>query len=274
MVIHEVLLLTRSIVAVGIVISSLEVLFSWRFYQRGELFHFAIPVMRSGASGVPRWVLDGASIVYWAAATRLFCAFTLLLPRVPPFVRGMCALVVLISMAIQTAAARRGDDGADQMAKIVVAAVAGAYLLPSSTTAAVVAACFIAAQAVLAYFCSGVIKCTSAEWRSGRALATIMSMRLFGPLQIGRWLRAHRAWSRTLSWALIAWECLFPLVLLAPPRAVALLIGIGILFHVAAALIMGLNTFLWSFTGTYPCIVFVNSLLHSRSSIVQALSGA
>jgi hypothetical protein len=37
---------------------------------------------------------------------------------------------------------------------------------------------------------------------------------------------------------------------------VAVFAVLGILFHVANAVIMGLNTFVWAFVETYPAILF------------------
>jgi hypothetical protein len=48
----------------------------------------------------------------------------------------------------------------------------------------------------------------------------------------------------------------FPLARAFGATGVAVFAVLGILFHVANAVIMGLNTFVWAFVATYPAILF------------------
>lgn len=179
-------------------------------------------------------------------------------------IAGWAALCVLTSAFVGMRWYRRvGGDGADQMAGIVlVAAVLTAPALPGDVRVTLGAG-FIAAQAVLAYSTSGIAKLISPVWRDGTGLVGILSTVDHGAPALGHWLSSHRAFSKVASWGTIGFECAFVLVLvLSPPLAAALLLA-GILFHVACAVFMGLNSFLWAFPATYPCIWFVAEMIRS-----------
>jgi hypothetical protein len=65
-----------------------------------------------------------------------------------------------------------------------------------------------------------------------------------------------------LAWSVILTECLFAVALLTPfPITLAILIG-GAAFHIMSGLVMGLNTFIWSFVATYPAILWVQARVH------------
>jgi hypothetical protein len=188
----------------------------------------------------------------------------LIIPGVSSAMRVTCALLTLFGLGVQTAFSRSGNDGADQMAKIVLGGAAAGFLLPQSPDVAEMAVLFVAAQAGLAYGVSGVMKISSPEWRSGHALAEVMSTRLFGCDALGRWLTTHRGWSVAASWILMSWECLFPLSLAGRPWMMAVMLAVGVLFHALSAFLMGLNTFFWSFVGTYPSLMVINYTLNGN----------
>lgn len=61
---------------------------------------------------------------------------------------------------------------------------------------------------------------------------------------------------RILSLTVILFECLFPLVLILPKEFVLAFITMGFLFHLGTAIIMGLNSFWFSFVCFYPAVIF------------------
>jgi len=98
---------------------------------------------------------------------------------------------------------------------------------------------------------------TSARgWREGTFLPAIFQTAIYGHRRLGRLLSVRPALSSMLSRAVIAWECSFPLVLVAPPSVVAPVLLMGVAFHAVNAYLMGLNTFFWSFAATYPAILY------------------
>jgi hypothetical protein len=144
-----------------------------------------------------------------------------------------------------------GWDGADQMSAITFVALSAKSWLPDIEPAV---QRFFAFQLCLSYFASGVAKAISAEWRSGRALTGIVSTEMYGNEALYRGLR-HKRWLRvSAARSVILAECAFPLLLVAPRRLRRVGLMGGVLFHAAAAQVMGLNTFFWSFVAVYPAL--------------------
>jgi hypothetical protein len=52
----------------------------------------------------------------------------------------------------------------------------------------------------------------------------------------------------------VIFECGFPLVLVGCTPVTAILLTIGVIFHVTVSIVMRLNTFLWAFVAVYPAI--------------------
>jgi hypothetical protein len=66
---------------------------------------------------------------------------------------------------------------------------------------------------------------------------------------------AKRPWAAKLAgWSVILFECTFPLLLLGPGWLV-IVARVGFAFHAGCAVLMGLNSFLWSFPAVYPCVL-------------------
>lgn len=151
---------------------------------------------------------------------------------------------------------RTGGDGADQMTTIVFIGAALAAPAFMGELRVALGAFFIAAQALLAYATSGVAKLVSPVWRDGTGLAGILSTVDHGTPSLGAWLTRHPLFSKLGSWGTIAFECAFVLVLVLPPPLGAAVLVVGLLFHAACAVTMGLNSFLWAFPATYPCVWF------------------
>jgi hypothetical protein len=243
-------------VSVGILIGAFE-----QWWARGQFRPGGIlftPAHR--ASTVRRWISRRYTLAALVAA-QVATALTVIATGVQS-VWGWGALCVLTVAFIGLRWYRRGGgDGADQMASIVlIATVLVAPAFPGDLRVALGVG-FIAAQAILAYLTSGIAKLISPVWRNGTGLAGILSTVDHGTPALGRWLARHPAFSTLASWGTIAFECAFILVLVLPPPAAAVMLLAGVLFHAACALFMGLNSFLWAFPATYPCLWFAAGLI-------------
>jgi len=152
-------------------------------------------------------------------------------------------------------------DGSDQMAAFVFSALAIARLTPTSAVASTLL-WVVALQGCLAYLTAGVAKLISPIWRSGAAVPGITSTRMYGSVMAVRLVKGRPWLWMALAWSVILAECVFPASLAAPiPVALALLAG-GITFHIMSGVVMGLNTFIWSFLSTYPAILWCHAQLH------------
>ena len=169
---------------------------------------------------------------------------------------GRLALLVLfVAMMMIRWRRHAGGDGAEQMAALVLLATLLAVVPVAAEGRVAIAAVFIAAQASLSYVAAGIAKLVSPMWRSGVALPAILSTDGHGHPWAAAQLRRHPKLAFLASWTVIAFECLFPVLLLGPSWWRLSVLSVGLGFHVACAALMGLNSFLWMFPATYPCVL-------------------
>ena len=119
---------------------------------------------------------------------------------------------------------------------------------------------WIAAQSVLSYLLAGIAKLRNPRWRNGDALRSLLQSK--GPYvlwQCARSLAKAPLPCVMLAWSLVAFELLFPLVLILPPEARLILLSMGFAFHVLNAAILGLNRFIWAWGATYPALLYFGS---------------
>lgn len=193
---------------------------------------------------------------------RLACGGALLLP-----VEGT-ARVALLAAVVATGWLFKlrnwlGEDGSDQMGQITATgALLTACGLQWQDLALALAGCLlVAGQLTISYFLAGTAKLVSFEWRSGRALVGVMGTRAYGHALAARLASSHAWFPIVFCWFVILVEAVFPAFLFGPrPLLAAVLAAFG-LFHVATALFMGLNTFVWAFVAAYPSVLVLNALL-------------
>jgi hypothetical protein len=121
---------------------------------------------------------------------------------------------------------------------------------------------FIALQCAICYAANGIHKLRSSVWRSGAAIRSVMATATFGGRRYAVVLARLPVLGCFVCWAVIAWEVLFPLSLLTPAAGVVF-VSIGIAFHVATAVAMRLNNFLWAFPAAYPAVMYCGAQLHA-----------
>ena len=251
--------LIASIAAVGVVMNALELLVArrnvlafhdWnvlrtryrilsdnapsafeRSVSSGHLFLIAVALQAAAAVCLVIFFHSGA----WAVA---LCAYIL-------------AVRVLLGMRLIYA-----TDGSDQMHTIVWGGLL-VFLASSSAVLKDVALAFIAAQLLLSYLTSGMMKLLSPIWRSGEAVGLIVRTESYGHRTAYRLIRRLRL-SSPLSRGTIVLEVLGPLLVLLGPRATMAFVCGGVVFHVALAIVMGLNSFVWSFIACFPAVLYVS----------------
>lgn len=253
----EALALVERVGAVAVLISSLEMLARPGLYADAGLLSWRAEQLRA------RWLCHGAfarmldvafrpPAVLWIAGLRAAAAAAVVAsPRPAGVLVGAVAATCLLLMLRDT----YGNDGADQLGLIVFTAATIAHLRPAP--AVVVAVLwFIAVQGCLGYFTSGVAKLAGPRWRNGTGLAGVFETETYGARSVAGVMRAHPALALAASWVVIVGESAFPLALVAPEPVAMGLLAFGLTFHLGAAMVMGLNTFLWAFPATYPAIWF------------------
>ncbi|MCB0375929.1 MAG: hypothetical protein KDD04_08435, partial [Sinomicrobium sp.] len=175
-----------------------------------------------------------------------------------PVVQWGIFVLILLTLIIQNVISIYGNDGSDQILLIIFSVFALCFTPFTGELLAKTGIVFIAAQSCLSYFTAGTTKLISRQWRSGIALTAIFSTKTYGAEKPYRILKKYKPLGVILCWGVILFEVLFPLALFVPLQYAFVFIGLGIVFHILNALIMGLNSFFWAFLATYPAILFAN----------------
>jgi hypothetical protein len=253
--------------AFGAALASSEWLMNARHLRDDALLGWPISQLRHRAlaGGVRPRLLNpifGYPGILWMLSVRLVAALFLLSGiSAGPARATLTVLVALTTLAIGLRSPF-GLDGSDQMAAFIFASLALVRLVPSSA----VERGFLwalALQSSLAYFTAGFAKLVSPIWRSGAAIFGISSTRIYGSPLASGFVHGRAGLCMGLAWSVIVAECLFPLALIVPlPAALALLVG-GAVFHIMSGVVMGLNTFIWSFIATYPAVLWCHGRLHA-----------
>jgi Vitamin K-dependent gamma-carboxylase len=171
----------------------------------------------------------------------------------------------LLVMQLAIGARFRGtfNGGSDYMSVVVLLGASGAACFAGSPRVVKACLAYVCVQLVFSYFIAGVVKLARPSWRSGSGLGRLLGSNRYGtPAWLAR-LSVRPALGRVASWAVLAFECSFPLALLGPRVALAFL-SFGFIFHVGNVLAFGLNRFLFAWLAAYPALLFFSSELGSR----------
>ena len=258
-----VLRMVASLAAIGQLITGAQLIASRRIFDPGGLL--AWPAVRrrdesSRLAALATLPFDAPAV---SAVALLKCSGAAALVACAVWRQPLLyALVVLV--AANVALAIRipyGRPGADDIGNLILAALLLAAIVdtPLTRTACVT---FIAIVSAAAYATAGITKLLNASWRDGSVLRTVMSTAQFGNARAARYLTRSGLLSKSLSAAAMTYECSFPLMLGVPHEWAVVGLAVGVLFHLSVAWLMGLNTFVWTFTATYPAVLFVNSYVH------------
>lgn len=154
-------------------------------------------------------------------------------------------------------------DGSDQMFLVVaIPTCVGLWALSSGIDSFVyVSSIYIAIQSFLSYFCSGVAKSVSPEWRNGEAINHVMGHVTYGNPIFYRLLQRYSYFPMAICWIIIVTQIFMPAFGVLPNGIILFLI-VGSVFHLGIAIIMGLNLFTFSFLAAYPHVALLNMLIH------------
>jgi len=235
------LMWTQRVLGIGLLIQSAELLLGRRIY---------------GKAGA----LAGIGNVNWLLAVRSVVSVWLIFAPSNAGVMANTAIlaVLLISSAWLTLRSRGpvcgGSDSMFFQVQLGLFVASLGFVNPLLTKLGLG---WIAAQSVLSYFLAGVGKIRNAGWRNGAALQHLFVSD--GPYVI--WVGARGAAKSKLLCALLGWgvvlfELGFPAVLLMPMEGKCIFIGLGLMFHLANAVVLGLNRFIWAWAATYPALLY------------------
>jgi hypothetical protein len=123
---------------------------------------------------------------------------------------------------------------------------------------------FISAQLSLSYLTSGIVKVASRDWRNGRHLLSILSTRTFGHHFVAERVRLLKVPTGVLSFIVICVELAGAATPWIPLRPCLIALTVMLMFHIANAFVMGLNTFVPAFCSAFPAAIMTSQLLHHK----------
>lgn len=250
--------LTLVLVLIRVILNCAETLFCSREYAPAGLFAWPARQLRyrwtaaGPLSGVLNAGLQHPRYLF-LVMLQLGCALALLLPMTQALAMPLLVVVVAVELLSPIRNGAFGMEGSDQMLLVLLVAVTLSQATADPLARAAVV-WFIALQALLAYFTSGVVKLQTRPWREGTAIRLVLNTQSYGSPILAGWLEKAPGLSKLMCWGVILFECGFPLIILAGPQTTLALLLCGAFFHLMIAATMGLNGFFWSFVATYPAI--------------------
>lgn len=177
----------------------------------------------------------------------------------------LLACLALAIMLFAISLILTGNHWAGGADKIVMIAMTGTFLSAlglrlGDPALALAGLLWSGGQLALCYAVAGFSKLRDPRWRNGEAIAAILSTGAWGHPFAARLMR-HPAMRLAASWAVILLEALFPLGFLVPWPGLALALAGMLAFHVATAIVMGLNRFPWAFACAYPAALALGQLV-------------
>jgi hypothetical protein len=259
--------ITAVIVSIGILQSSLQLLLSLKEFFSSGLFDWNSRQILTRPHSASRGWMVGHSGSVWLRVVliaRIVCSLGLIIPFQTNLLYGSYASIILLSSLFLAYQIRYGKDGSNQISFIILAGLAFTFLLPMSSPFQPVGLYFIAAQALFSYFAAGISKISNAKWREGSALKSILNTATYGHFKAAAVLNRRPWLGGFVGWSVIIVEIVFPVALVSPPGVLIALLFAGAMLHLGTAVLIGLDTFFWAFTATFPGIIFAHGVLLGR----------
>lgn len=251
------LALVEKIIAVAITLQTIEMLQLRKAWDDNGVWRWE--TIEGTLSDLPSWIraiagtLLRASGFRWLLAARLVCSATLFVyPHPFPHPILVCVLFAT-TLLISIRWGGTFNGGSDAMTIVVLTGLLIATALRNNSAATVAALWYIALQACLSYFNAGWVKIKKKSWRSGKALEEFLRFTNYGaPVSAKEALMRRPA---AASWAVMVFECAFPLAFLNSSLALVFT-AIGFAFHLTNWSIFGLNRFVFAWAATYPALLY------------------
>jgi hypothetical protein len=261
--VEEAYALMLGVCGAGIVVDALERIVSVRAYREDGLFSWTVLRQRLLVLPAPLRALadrmfSGAGPLMTILAIQIGAVGLVVGSRFggTGYAVGLTTLVTT-QLYVVVRMAGVGAIGADPMTLVVCGAAWLTTVIARGPVAAQAGLWFVAAQGCLGYVVAGVTKLASPSWRSGAAIAAVLSTYTYGHRRLHDLVRGRRWLSLFLCWSVMLWEATFPIVLVVPRYAAWPLLVLGVLFHLSIAGLMGLNLFLFAFPATYAAILAI-----------------
>ena len=151
------------------------------------------------------------------------------------------------------------NGGSDRMSLLMLCCLCLTHWLPTEQGREL-ALGYLALQLTLSYFMAGAVKIINPAWRNGQALADVFSFSAYPVSEsLRQWSNAPRL-LLLMSWLVMLLELLFPLSFLHH-TVLYIALALTAAFHLANALLFGLNRFFWVWLAAYPSLLWLQQRL-------------
>jgi hypothetical protein len=178
----------------------------------------------------------------------------------PPIVK-ICTIGVAFCYLLLGYRGMLGNNGADSMTRVVFTS-ATIYFLCSTPIILNMCLIFVTLQLIIAYATPGIIRLLEPKWHNGEYLHNVLRLHSFSNISVWNFISKYPGSKVFLSWMLIIFEFGFLFSIFLPLPLLLSFLLFGMIFHILNAVIMGLNTFVWTFIGTYPAFLWCSLELH------------
>lgn len=248
--------------AISVIISSLEWLSLYRQFKDGGVFSWSLWKSGKKILGYKLLRVLFESIFRYPNVLLLLGIRILAATGIFFFWHNMqglffSSLVIAISSILFSFRGLSGTSGADQMSKIVFSAMA---ICLSTGSVFTLKACliFLSLQLIIAYSTTGWLRIMQPTWRDGSDLRLVLRQQVYGNKFIWKKSMYYPRLTAVVSLFILLFECLIGVAVFLPTHWFIFFLLIGVFFHLANAVIMGLNTFFWTFVGVYPAIIWTS----------------
>lgn len=167
-----------------------------------------------------------------------------------------CGIISLISITLNFRT-KEGLYGADKMSRLILITGALCFIFPTLKII-FFGLYFISFQLILSYGTAGWIRLFQPKWRDGSDLKLVLRQHTYSNKIIWRLIENNRFPLKSTAILILVFECSFVISLFLPTPFFFIYIIFGIIFHLTNAIVMGLNTFVWSFLSAYPAIIWLH----------------
>lgn len=238
------------LIAIAIALQSIELIMLRTSFSNTGVWRWST-LRAEWTSNSPSWLLWVYDRTFSEKGFLFLLEVRLLAACLLPIWPNIFLLLFLAKSTLLIAMRWRGtfNGGSDTMTFHILIGVLAAAVFPYDNVVEA-AIWYIAVQVCLSYFVSGFAKLKSASWRDGSALPIFLSTTIYGPQKI------HSSLAKFAAWAVILFECTFPLALLNTNIAVGY-IAVALAFHWTNWYVFGLNRFFWAWLAAYPALVAI-----------------
>jgi hypothetical protein len=271
MKIDEIYILTVRVLSIGLLITSFEILYTSKYFRKGQAFDWEI--IKSSHIKYGGWYARILEVIYSQLGMIILLMTRIIIIILLFFINNhnlfsILLIILTILSLLMYYRQSYGMDGADQINIVTLITVTICFAISSDMVIKKIGIIFLGVHLGFAYFVSGFAKLISPVWRNGMAAKGVLSTYSYGS-PLTQELVKKNIFSYFICWFTIAFECLFPFTLLISNSSFVLIwLAIGLFFHLGIAIIMGLNDFIWAFCAGYAAFFYLsNSVLHNHLTL-------